>query len=93
MTQPAAPDTFAPQVSIGLMDGPNDTEYMMMIIETATTQFQFFLCTVDNYVQTANTIADGIMRAGKDMRKKSGLVVVKGGLPDGIDIRKRNGRG
>lgn len=87
----AVPDMATPQIALKVIEAPaqNGSEpqqLLMMQIETAVTHYEFMLCTADNYIETANKIADGIMTMGKTMKKKSSLQVVRE-MPDAL--RKR----
>lgn len=91
---PALPDIYVPQLGVGVMEmelAEEIAEVMMLTIETASTQFQCFLCTKDNYKEVADKIRETIMRAGTEMSKpRPRLITNVKELPHGL--RKTQGR-
>jgi|SRR5215467_15828114 len=87
-TPAVMPDMVMPQVSLKLMDVPQPDgavkQVMMMVVETAVTHYEFLICTPETYKATARTMLDSILKFGAQFKDQSSLVVVKGGLPDGL---------
>lgn len=82
-------DMAMPQISIGVMEidlGDGQvTDQMMLEIQTASTSYTCALATRDNYRQVADKLAEGIRRAGADMKApRTKLITSVRELPDGI---------
>lgn len=87
MTTPTAvPDLVLPQVSLKIIADPvhEGRELMLMVFETAVTHYEALICDNSTFTETANKIANAIIEAGRSMKRPSGLIAVKGGLPDGL---------
>lgn len=83
-------DTVMPQISLKTMTVPtgddSTKDVILMMVETAVTHYEFLIADADNYVDTANKLAEGLMTAGKSLKKSSKLIAVRG-VPDGINLR------
>lgn len=84
-----------PQIGLGIIhENPGDETSKMLIrmdIVENLSGYTMVFSDEENYETDIDTLMKGLREIKADMRRlKSGLVVVKGGLPDGL--RKPQGR-
>lgn len=81
-------DMIMPQFAVGIMEmnvGDEIIEVMCLEISTASTQYQCAIATKENYVAVADKLAEGIRRAGAEMKgPRTRLVTNVRELPDGL---------
>lgn len=83
----ALPDVYMPEIGIGVMATDDGREVMTLEFTTAGTEFRAVIATKENYRQVADKIAEGIRRAGAEMKIPSPLITNVKDIPDGL--RKR----
>jgi hypothetical protein len=74
---------------VGILASGRD---LYMVVQTTTSQYQFYIGNINTYEEVARKVHKGIMDAGREARRAaSGLQVVEGAQANAV-VREAKGR-